>query len=292
MPRAIVSITTETCTEPNNHLAVRQNYKTGFKTNFTLCLNGVLKHANAKSSTLLEWIELNGLLGADHIFIYNFTGPAALDPYLKYYERKGVLTVLPWDLPIHFREDLDEFSHDFRIVWNYAQTAMLNDCLYRNMFVARYLVYLDLDEFIIPQEADVWTWRRMIKHAGKNCTKDVGSYCARNGFFQMAAVNISNADTYNLTTALHTVMFRKIKDCFGRSKYIIIPERVQLLNIHFVQEYYNGLYKACILSPSVGFLHHYRPLNRHKPTETNLAAWKFKENVIKRMDHVYDEVLK
>ena len=270
---------------------VRQSYKKPFQTNFTLCLDGVLKHGAFSPSQIVEWLELNTILGAEHVFMYNLSGSATLDPYLEYYQRKGQLTMLPWNMPLRFREDIDEFDHDFRIVWNYAQTVLLNDCLYRNMFVARHLVYIDLDEFIIPQEDDVTTWRQMLKHAGDYCPQKIGSYCARNGFFRMAIVNESNFDRFNLTTALHTSMFIRIKECFGRSKYVVVPERIRLLNIHFVEEYYDGSYQACAMNPTVGFLHHYRPLNRHKPTQLNLAACRFKDRVIKRMSHVFDEVL-
>lgn len=283
-------MTTEMCTEPNNHIVVRQNYKNGFKTNFTLCLDGVLKHGTAKSNFLVEWIELNVLLGADHVFMYNFTGSAVLDPYLKYYRRKGLITVLPWDIPIQFREDEHEFYHDFLIVWNYAQRTMIHDCLYRNMFVARHLVYLDLDEFIIPQEADVWTWQEMMNRADDGCTDSVvGSYFARNGIFDVSDGYGSGSDL-GITTAAHTTMQTRMREAFARTKYILIPEHVLYLNVHVVDAYYNRSFSSCVLPPSIGHVHHYKWLDKDREKHQNFAAVKFKARLIKRMNHVYDNM--
>jgi hypothetical protein len=39
----------------------------------------------------------------------------------------------------------------------FAQLAALNDCLYRNMYVSKYVVFQDLDEFIIPRKQLTWT---------------------------------------------------------------------------------------------------------------------------------------
>ncbi|KAK2153598.1 hypothetical protein LSH36_291g00010 [Paralvinella palmiformis] len=290
LPPMLVSITTQTCAEPNNHLAVRQSYKNGFKTNFTLCLDGVLKHGTTKSSLIVEWIELNMLLGAEHIFVYNLSGSALLDPYLNYYERKGQLTILPWNIPIQFNEDLDEFGHDFQLVWNYAQTTAQNDCLYRNLFVARHLAYLDFDEFIIPQEVDVWNWNDMMEHAKHNCTNRPGSYVARNAFFLTNEINDSNVDEFNLTTSLHTTMNDRLKKPGFRSKHILIPEHVRHVNIHYVEEYYDKSYSTCVVLPSVGHLHHYRELTKKGSKHTNLSALKYKPYLIRQIHHVYDEI--
>ena len=303
IPRMLVSITTELRTETKNLLPVRQNYRNGFRTNFTLCLDGVLKHGTNKSSQLVEWIELNRILGAEHVFVYNFSASSLLDPILRYYQKKDVLTILPWNLPLAFNEDVKEQHNDFNIVWNYAQTVAENDCLYRNLYVTRHLVVLDFDEFIIPQDVGTWTWQDMMERAQKDCSSSssssnsnknignsIGSYLARNAFFPLNIINQSNADRFNLITALHTTMYDRLKGATHRSKYIVRPEYVRHLNIHYVETYYNFSFRTCVLLPSVGHLHHYREFIQNKTKRENLSALKYKTSLIKRLEEVYREI--
>ena len=38
----------------------------------------------------------------------------------------------------------------------YSESVSIADCLYRNMYRAKYLVFIDLDEIIIPQQHRNW----------------------------------------------------------------------------------------------------------------------------------------
>lgn len=94
---------------------------------------------------LVEFIELHGLLGATHVTLYNDTVGAEAGCALKYYEAKGLVTVLPW-------HHLDMISqHEIRTEGLFAA---LNDCLYRSMYKYEYVALVDLDEFIIPRHND------------------------------------------------------------------------------------------------------------------------------------------
>ena len=94
---------------------------------------------------LIEFIELHAILGASHVTLYNDTvGPEA-GCALRYYESKGLVTLLPW-------HHLDMISQ--REIRTEGLFAALNDCLYRSMYAYEYLALLDLDEFIVPRHED------------------------------------------------------------------------------------------------------------------------------------------
>ena len=39
---------------------------------------------------------------------------------------------------------------------HYGQSLSINECSYRNMYRVKYLVYTDLDEFIVPRKSIGW----------------------------------------------------------------------------------------------------------------------------------------
>ena len=48
---------------------------------------------------LMEWFELQRLLGVDHIYVYDLGVPEKIAIVFKYYSDMGLLTVLPYELP-------------------------------------------------------------------------------------------------------------------------------------------------------------------------------------------------
>jgi hypothetical protein len=76
-------------------------------------------------SSLLEWLELQSILGAVHVTMYNHTTGPAVSCVLREYVARGFVTLLDWsNLPmISQREIRTE-----------GLFAALNDCLYRNMY--------------------------------------------------------------------------------------------------------------------------------------------------------------
>lgn len=90
---------------------------------------------------LIEFLELNKLLGISHFTFYNAsTGPSA-SCLLQEYINEGVVSVLSWDLPIQSKTEIR----------TEGMFAALNDCLYRNMYRYSYIAFIDIDEFIVPR---------------------------------------------------------------------------------------------------------------------------------------------
>ncbi|CAG5124068.1 unnamed protein product [Candidula unifasciata] len=101
---------------------------------------------------LVEFIELTLLLGSQHIVFYTFQISDEIKKILFMYERRGLVTMLPWALP-----DPDS-------VWAKGRDMALNDCLYRTMHIYDYALFLDLDEFLVPRvTSDIPSFLKYLK---------------------------------------------------------------------------------------------------------------------------------
>lgn len=92
----------------------------------------------------MEFIELNRLMGVEHFTFYNNTIGPEVSCILNHYKEEGVVTLLPWKLPIVSQKEIR----------TEGLFAALNDCLYRSMYKFSHALLIDLDEFIIPNYND------------------------------------------------------------------------------------------------------------------------------------------
>ena len=124
---------------------------------------------------VIEWIELNKILGVTEINIYNSDLVSDTLAVLKHYETQGMVKVhnAPPPLPS----------------WDYwpkklAVIAALNDCMYRNMYRYNHTIVIDFDEVIVPQKH--LTYDEMFEninsfHKGKHANRPALQF--RNAYF-------------------------------------------------------------------------------------------------------------
>ena len=101
----------------------------------TVCY-GVLFHGWDRYRTLLQNIEYNKLMGAEHFFVYNMSTGPRISALLNFYSKKGILTVL--DMP----------KYPSNLAWYHGQITAINDCVVRSINRFKFLAVVDLDEFI------------------------------------------------------------------------------------------------------------------------------------------------
>ena len=96
-----------------------------------------------KTSELIEFFELNRLLGVTHFTLYNDTMSDEVSCVLnRYASSKGIQVSVPeWKLNVASQTEIR----------TEGLFAALNDCLYRNMLRVQYLALIDFDEFIVPK---------------------------------------------------------------------------------------------------------------------------------------------
>ncbi|ELT89068.1 hypothetical protein CAPTEDRAFT_115068, partial [Capitella teleta] len=199
------------------------------------------------SNQFVEWIEGNSLFGAEKFVVYNHSSNASLSPYVNYYENQKRLDFRAWSLPLG-KQDIKNFAH----------MVLLSDCMYRNMYSSKYIAFLDLDELLVPKEAQ--TWLEVLKM--KKC-EEQSSIGFQNVFYKLEweqdEVTSKNQTIsgLGLKSLLYTKRETKIWPHKSRSKYIVRPENILEPGVHFPHKYLSAK-SNCNIAPNIAWIQHYR----------------------------------
>ncbi|CAG5128735.1 unnamed protein product [Candidula unifasciata] len=243
--------------------------------NFTVCYS-VLHSGYKSTSQLIQSLEMNQILGAEHFVVYNYSISPAVDQILQRYQQDGLVTVLPWPLPT-------------KQSWYYGQMSALNDCVYRNRNISRFVVVVDTDEFVMPknhsnwmemiaatspQEYDVSTFVHS-PNPPKKASAKTGCFIVRSSFFSTSSETNwtsfppefpfskeekNNTIKYNILVLHQLLRSSEIYRAKVKSKYIARPELTHTCGIHFVHTF-TYFMRCSVVSHSIALVHHYR-----KPT--------------------------
>lgn len=281
-----VSLVDKKCGEPKNIVTIHSN-NIEKKRNFTVCTTPLNFHYN-RAYELIEWIELNRILGVNFFTLYNHTTGPDVNRVLQYYEKQGVLEVIQWNLPMGV--DTWPRTNTPVEIHYFGQLAASNDCLRRNRNFTKYLVIIDLDEFIIPRAEGAITLSQMMEKLPES-----GSYVFCNTFFREdwndTAINFENKDRatqFQLNTLLKLNREKKIFPHNSRSKYIVQPFGAEVLGIH--QTWQMSDKRNHLVSKDVGLVHHYRnwenPFDKIARVEDRTVLDKFKTVLIGKVSDV------
>lgn len=100
---------------------------------------------------MLEFIEFYKILGVNHFTFYSDILNREDECLLRRYRNAGAVTMLPWHINLM----------GWKEIWVGNMMASHNDCLYRSMYKYSHVLFVDLDEFIIPRRHD--TLRELIE---------------------------------------------------------------------------------------------------------------------------------
>ncbi|GAB6033633.1 hypothetical protein CHUAL_013692 [Chamberlinius hualienensis] len=175
--------------KPTTNLKV--NYlDNGDKKDFVVCVKGMDFPAEDLSWRLLEWVHLLKLIGADKIFFYEFEVHPNVAAVLNYMEANQMAEVIPLTLPGH-QPNLQELRSIYlkKMIGRKRLNEIIpyNDCLYRNLYLYKYVVLLDIDEVIMPTSTS--SWKALMEQIQSivelNKPKDykAASYNVRNVYF-------------------------------------------------------------------------------------------------------------
>ena len=228
-------------------------------TDVGVCVKPMHFHYN-KTLELIEFIELNKILGVTKFTLYNDTVSPEVSCVLQHYMSEGTVSVLPWRLNIDSQTEIR----------TEGLFAALNDCLYRNMNDFRYLMLIDFDEFIVPHTND--TLPQMLTHVDAQkiiVTGNIGrygvkvppqpkvtsAYSFQNAFFYLQFADDSEAES-EMRVLRKTRRKSKFNPQKQRSKYICVPRNVKEAGNHFIWEFSRG--SNLNVPTKYGYLHHYR----------------------------------
>lgn len=213
-------------------------------------------YGNSSLSKVVNFIEMCRLLGADNIFLYIHDIPNDSLSFLQNYTSLApeVLTLMAWDLPIaHKKTPASETS---QIIWNHGQLLAIQHCLYANMANFDWLLFIDIDEMLIPQTAE--TWQAMLSQVEARFHsqfphKPLAGISFQSAFFQQDfQTQITNSISY------FQYLHRTRQTSSQRFKMFVQPFWVFELGIHHLSKPISeeaGLVRAGL---GDGLVHHYR----------------------------------
>ena len=169
---------------------------------------------------IVEWFEFHRILGVTQFTIYNTgitgTGLRAFN----HYDNMGMLRFRKMTPPV---EDNGFWSKKL------ATLSALNRCLYENMFSYRYLVIIDLDEFIIPNNTT--NYDDMIQSIKKSDEPDPPSWIFQNVYFWYD-IKPDKPDPRHLRT-LHFIKHVTPDKRGVSAKSFVNPRKCVAVNNHF-----------------------------------------------------------
>ncbi|KAK1787400.1 hypothetical protein P4O66_002729 [Electrophorus voltai] len=80
--------------------------------------------------------------------VYNNSCGPEMEKVLQYYQKEHSLDIISWPIDEYIESDT-EWSFKGQ-VHNYGQLTIMNDCIYRNMDLSRYVLLADMEQIIVP----------------------------------------------------------------------------------------------------------------------------------------------
>ncbi|CAG0895252.1 unnamed protein product, partial [Cyprideis torosa] len=125
---------------------------------FVVCVKGI-DYIEDRTFRLVEWIEGQKLMGANHIDTYVFELLPNNSRILDHYVREGFLTkklyTWPSSLPrTHEERKIQQFKRVTQTI--HLEKIPYHDCLLRNHEKYDFILPIDLDEIIVPKQHDSW----------------------------------------------------------------------------------------------------------------------------------------
>lgn len=211
--------------------------------NFTVCIPPLF--GDIASEKLIEFIELNRLLGFQHFIFY--TAKLNSEDTLKvldYYKTMNVVTVIDFNLPSVIQKSK---------IWYNGQLSAHNDCLYRAMSITNFVALIDIDEFIVPHNGQ-FTVSESILSAFRS--PDTCGLSFESAFYDSKFSKQNSEEESPLITQFSTgrsSLFSKI-----RTKVVVQPEKIFEVGIHHISKPAQETFKVIKVNTTNAYLHHYR----------------------------------
>lgn len=175
-----VSLTRSPCDEANNVQVINRQQREVEKKDFLVCVKD-LEYDEDKSMALIEWLEILKIFGAQKIVVYVIKIHDRMMKVLKFYENDGLVEIFEFHHP-----EVLPTPQENTLQFLMRQLISYHDCFYRNNNNYKYIIPLDIDEFIVPKYDGDRSWYDLIKRTVAKNPRNVFSsaaFVARNAFF-------------------------------------------------------------------------------------------------------------
>ena len=207
-------------------------------------------------AAIIHFLQMCKVLGADRVFMYLANVSSEIRKFLLHQSSNDPsLSVIDWKLPGNISDSSDA-------IWYHGQLLAIQDCLYSNMASFRYLLFLDLDEMLVPQ--DTFGWPDMLSKIFSTVNRDsVAALSFRSTFFDPNQVP-EDFESIHYFQYLHRSSASKV-----RNKLLVQPHKVFELGIHHLSKPLSDDFLSMNISETIAHVHHYRPCVQTYEPEMN-----------------------
>lgn len=248
----------------------RKNIKRTFS--FGVCISSPIFKVDDPQQ-LVDTFEMNRLLGAEFFTVYTYKVSGKPLEILETYSKD------------HLAEVVTNWGSNFPgEAHYYGQLLSITDCLYRNIYRVKYLVYTDFDEVVVPLRHPSWSALMKDLDGPNKGSFNFEMVYLRGiqglGTTHEAAVNCPSGVKITLKSSRYAT-FAKRSVTVGfisrRTKYITKTNVTLIAQIHYAEKLVHGYAKVDVPVLS-GLLYHYRvPYS----TSRHIKAWVM-DGVVKR----------
>ncbi|XP_028400777.1 uncharacterized protein LOC114523915, partial [Dendronephthya gigantea] len=199
----------------------------------------------------------NKVLGAEWFTFYIYSADKNVLQTLHEYVREGTVEVV-----LNWGKGLPGASTHY-----FGQTLSINECMYRNLYRVKYLVYADLDEFIVPRKS--LGWGTLMKELEN---PQFGTFVFRHAFFfasyNETAFDANAIDVHVLCDGsrfvelpqflTHVVRSQKVYPSRQKSKFITKPLYSSVVGVHEIFKHVEEHITSHVVPTDCALLHHYR----------------------------------
>ncbi|XP_066436506.1 uncharacterized protein [Eleutherodactylus coqui] len=275
---------------------IRNRERKEFSANFTVCISTMYGNFN-NVLQFIQTMEMYKLLGAQKVTIYVKNCSLWVERILDYYSKEGLVEVVPWPIQKYLRPSNQWFhdDNDDNDIGYYGQISTLNDCLYKNMYTSKYVLFNDLDEIILPFEH--MTWDGMMEELQRE-NPDAGVFLFESHTFPQTAV--TNGDFtgisswkdvpgFNLLNYVHREPDRP--ELYNARKMIVDPRKTFQLSVHSVLKSFG---KTLNVPLKTALVRHCRGPHQPNLSRSQLiddrTIWKYNVSLIRRVNQVLKQI--
>ncbi|XP_067660244.1 beta-1,4-galactosyltransferase galt-1-like [Haliotis asinina] len=250
---------------PRNNITVW--YPKRKRNNITRCCKPF--ESNYSNLTQLVWnIELSRIFGIDKFIFYLGSQSNDVVTALKEYEAEGIVELRNFTLPAGpIQKYIQEYVH-------WQQISTLHDCRLSQIGSAKYVIYHDFDEIVVPRKH-----KSLVELADEQMNKStngqeaIGALLFRNVYYPLLANKTmvdfplkQHAFRYDIHPLLYTTR-EIVSPVFKTPKSLIIPDTVEEMSVHYVLKFKPG-YQTQVVNQSIAHLHHYRKVTQAQSAES------------------------
>ena len=296
----MVSLVREECETATNVLRVIDTGLPGTQKphDIAVCASGPLHYNYGDGKQLINFIESNRALGVNYFYFYNHSAGCVLLPYLKKYMDEGIVELIQWEVPVEIYVSAEPPPTNREpLVHYFGQVAALQDCLHRSIKSAKFLVNLDVDELIVPYQEDSQGLLDLLTSTlgAFNNQLEYGAYIFASSFFPTSQPRAGpfashpQVIKYGIRPVYHLSRHSRIYPHRDRSKYIVHPERVEVLGIHFIYSFAHPRWKTYNVPTGVALLHHHRDVEEPDRTVADTSVLKFAESIVEKVAERHEQ---